>query len=78
MGGGLLYNNMKRVDAGKLSQELALKEWIEVTDRHIKEFGKEMPYKRYFEEHYLKDGKVVSKCRNTWNCDCPSVTYQAK
>lgn len=56
------------------SPNMAVKEWIEVTERHIKDFG-EANFGRYFECHYLKDGKIVKKCRESWNCDCKDVGF---
>lgn len=50
-------------------------EWVDVTDRHIRDFG-EAKLGRYFELHYLNNGNVVRKCRDTWNCDCKKVLYK--
>lgn len=47
---------------------------IEVTDRHTKEFGTSKC--KYYETHEQKDGRVVNKCRDSWNCDCKQVSYK--
>lgn len=50
--------------------------WVETTQRHLTEFGN-IKY-RYFEHHDTKNGRVVNKCINSWDCDCKKVLYQTK
>ncbi len=51
-------------------------QWIEVTDRHLRDFNN-LKFEHYYELHCLNNGKIVRKCRESWNCDCPAVSYKA-
>ncbi len=49
-------------------------QYIDVTERYFKEFKGDIQHK-YYESHEIHDGKIYSKCKNTWNCDCKSVGF---
>lgn len=51
-----------------------IRRWVNVNDRHLKDFGNLLF--DYYELHVEHDGKIFSKCLNTWNCDCDFVSYE--
>lgn len=53
-----------------------MRKLINVDKRHIEQFGNLKFH--YYESHETQEGRVVNKCRNTWNCDCRVgyVTYE--
>lgn len=53
-----------------------IREWLDVSARHIKKWGENGT--KYFEQHEIKNNKINQKCIESWNCDCKRVNFKTQ